>query len=1723
LDTYNTRKKANMKSFLLKKLNTSFVDIENTYLKFNNEEQENLPKGSEWLLDNFYILELNYKETKANILKNGKIDLSIIEAGIYKGYPLVYALSLELINYFTGNISEENIIEFINGFQKWGILSLEEVSSISTCLVIGLLEYISKISAKLSTIDEIFKKEYILQSKYKISLGYGIKSIRAISNFNWENIFESIAVVEEIYLNDPLNIYENMDLDSKHYYRYSTKVLAEKFNVEEVFLAKKVLEFAKEEWNRGTRNKKAHIGYYLIDKGREKLFEFFKVEENPSIYMKKYSFYYSPILFLSLFISLGFLIYVYNRSNIFLGLLAFLISFIPSLSIAINIFNSIFSKKFKPNILPKLDFENGIPSEFSTFVVIPTLLNDENRVEELMENLEIHYLSNRDDNIYFGIIGDFKDGDKKDTEGDEKIISKALELVEKLNNKYGKNRFYYFHRERKYSKTQERWMGWERKRGALVEFNDLLLGNANGFKIISSDLSELQGKIKYIITLDSDTMLPIDEGKRLIGTIAHPLNRAVIDKEKDIVVEGYGLIQPRIIIDMDNSNKSLFTRIFAGSGGIDPYSMAVSDIYQDLFGEGIFTGKGIYDLEVFQEILNENIPENTVLSHDLLEGSYIRVGLATDIKLVDGYPEKYNSYIMRGHRWTRGDWQLIKWLYGDYGKKINSLSKWKIFDNLRRSLLPAFLLLIIFFAIILFPGNIYLYLGLVLLNILFPIINMFLESILYKRFKIQRMKLNGNLILGYRTYIYQGLLAFIFLPHEAIMFLDAIIRTLYRVYISKKNLLEWTTAFDMEKGLKNNISSNFIKMKENIILSILLIMLSYKFNPKNLILSITIGLLWGIGPIIAYIISKEDERLIEISEEDIVFFREIAKDTWKYYSDFTNEKNNFLPPDNFQEYPYNGIANRTSPTNIGFYLISILSSRDLGFINTKKMVNLIDLSIGTIEKLEKWEGHLYNWYNTENLKPLKPIFVSTVDSGNLLAFLIILKEGLKEYQGKIPPLEDKISELIGRIENLINNTKFSPLYDGKRNLFYIGYNVDEGNVLKSYYDLLASEARTTSYIAISRGEVPINHWNYLGKSLIKEKGYLALASWSGTMFEYLMSSLILRDYKNSLIDESNKTSIKVQKSYGNSHKVPWGISESGFFAFDRQLNYQYKAFGIPSLGFKRGLKEELVISPYSSFLALKLDYLGALKNIKALESEGIRGKYGYYEAVDYTLFRLPEHLDKGIVKSYMSHHQGMILISINNLLNKDIMVNRFHRDPQMKCGELLLQEKVPLRPIISKEKENLKEKKVIKIKKRPYKNRVYVKSDLENIKCHILSSSTYSLMINNRGEGFSKEGNVFINRWRSDFLSTPYGQFIYIKDLKDNKIWSSGFAPLYSELDYYNVEFSPYSANFHRKDGDMETKMEVFLLPEELGEIRKITLINNGEEERLLETISYFEILGESLNSDMSHPAFNNLFIKTETLEDMEGLLAYRRKRTEELRDSWILHGIRVFEEEQEKFQYETDRNKFIGRGNSLKNPSGVIKGLSNTTGVVLDPIMSIGKKIRIKPKEKVNIYYITALAYTREEAIDILNKYSIKENIIMARDLSNIKSQVEIDFLKLNQKNIGFAEELLPYLFYLQSNFKAKYKYILKANIKGKEGLWAYGISGDNPMVLITIKTLEGLENIEKFLDAYEYWLYKGIKVDLIILNEEKSTYHQPLFKNIREIIYEKGIDVGGIFLKKI
>ncbi|NLB40936.1 MAG: glycosyl transferase, partial [Clostridiales bacterium] len=1114
-------------------------------------------------------------------------------------------------------------------------------------------------------------------------------------------------------------------------------------------------------------------------------------------------------------------------------LLSAVVSFLPIWSIAIGIVHWAVTKIYKPHHIPKLELKEGIPEKYRTMVAIPTLLTDEKRVIELVEQMEVFYLANQEENIHFALVGDYKDGPDEHTDKDSIIVETGTRLINELNQRYGREDiFFFFHRYRQWNAIQSSWMGWERKRGALTEFNALLGGDKNtSYSTQIGDLSVL-GKIKYVITLDADTQLPRDNAKRLIGAMAHPLNTPVLNQEGTRVVEGYGLMQPRIGISVDSASRSFFSLTFSGQTGVDPYTTAVSDVYQDLFQEGIFTGKGIYQPEVFEKVLKDAIPENSVLSHDLLEGSYVRTGLVSDIELIDGYPAHYIGYSLRLHRWVRGDWQLMPWLFSRVRNRngdnvvnpINKVSKWKMLDNMRRSLLSPALYLAIVLSFIVLPGSTALWLCLSILTLLLPLVT----DLMGKLVSVSSTRKDSgihfsSLSEGTRNLLIQIVLSFVFLAHQAYLMTDAVIRSIWRLTVSHKNMLEWVTAVDSDRKFKGEHADYWHKMKESVLISILFCVITFIIRTEVAYLSLIAVIAWSLSPYIACQIGQpKDKSIPMLSQEQILKIRSAARRTWKYFDDLVKESENWLPPDNYQEDPPVGVAHRTSPTNIGLHLMSVLSARDLGYISTLGTVERIENTISTLKKMEKWRGHFYNWYDTISLEPLTPLYISTVDNGNLVGYLITLLDGLDELMkrpliGKenilglqdilavneskensdnhsllnmmvnseevsgtewqmllddlkgfddeldnlineyekeasmiipwvkllqkvpVPLLNEKgaykeasqkLTELLQKLngplsvqylydnyleilkglsetlsslsrdarrstgyaeakswlkqleislgesystikkffirkqklrremEILIRDMDFRLLYDEKKDLFAIGYNAEDDELSKVYYDLLASEARQASFIAIAKGDVPQKHWFKMGRGLSLVGDQRALISWSGTMFEYFMPLLIMKNYKNTLLNETYTAVVRGQKHYGEQHRLPWGVSESGFYAFDLHLNYQYKAFGIPHLGLKRGLVSDRVVAPYASLLALTVEPALVYKNLEALKAEGLTGTYGFYEAIDYTSERMPKKHKSMIVKSFMAHHQGMILVAINNYLNDNIMHTR---------------------------------------------------------------------------------------------------------------------------------------------------------------------------------------------------------------------------------------------------------------------------------------------------------------------------------------------------------------------------------------------------------------------------------------------------------------------------------
>jgi hypothetical protein len=1087
------------------------------------------------------------------------------------------------------------------------------------------IQYIdSRLAENGTSIDAAAILEHHLQASRQISIGNTITSLRMLSSIDWADLFETLSHVEHILIQDPAEIYGEMDFESRDHYRHRIESIAKNCKTSEIQVARKAVECA-EQSRCKNREVYGHIGYYIIGKGVKLLEDRIRCKTGGLKSLKKFLknntalVYISSITLITLILTFLFIYYGLKSSvnpTLAIAILVGLVVLIPASDLVVAAVNCTVSHLRRPSVLPKLELKKGIPEDLAAMVIVPTLLPNEKRVKELIRQLEVFYLANREANLFFALVGDYKDASQQELPEDGVIITAALDGVKELNERYAngkKDIFYFFHRFRQYNTNQGRWMGWERKRGAIIELNDLLRGSAEtSYSIVSIDVDRIP-QVKYVITLDADTILPMGNARRLIGTLAHPLNRAAVDEKTGVIAEGYGLLQPRISVSVVSAGSTLFSRIFAGQGGIDPYTTAVSDVYQDLFGEGIFTGKGIYELDIFQETLKNSIPDNTVLSHDLLEGSYVHTGLVTDIELVDGYPSKYNSFAMRLHRWVRGDWQLLPWLFGfvtdRYGHRVrnplSAVSKWKIFDNMRRSLLNPSIFILIILGLSVLPGSSLVWLGLAVLTVGSPVLVHMINTVLSDCPGPLKERRHSTVIFGLNAVALQAILLFAFIPYQAFLMMDAILKTLVRVFFTRRNMLEWVTAADMEANLKNSLQSFLKRMWISPAAGILVTVLAFLSAPGAIFPAAVITLLWLFAPYVAYRVSMPYRKnKVLPSKADEQMLRRIARKTWRYFEDFAAEQDNFLPPDNYQENPPKGAAHRTSPTNIGFLLISIMTARDMGYLSTAQMADRIDKTITTVEKMEKWKGHLFNWYDTYTLEVLKPAYVSTVDSGNLVGYLMVLEQGLKEYLNKplldmeqikglkdtlelfnnersnlsIEPIEvtmldmllsreeldaaellsvlkafetdsrvkdepgenlkfkwkDKVllqisalkkdillvmplvesgcitglpslselyvkyhdvkqekktsetfenirvlkllfEELIGRIDKLVSDTRFYPLFEPKRQLFSIGYNVEEGHLSKSYYDLFASEARQASYIAIARGEVDKRH------------------------------------------------------------------------------------------------------------------------------------------------------------------------------------------------------------------------------------------------------------------------------------------------------------------------------------------------------------------------------------------------------------------------------------------------------------------------------------------------------------------------------------------------------------------------------------------------------------------------------------------------------------------------
>lgn len=1919
LDSVNCRRK------IICSLKDSYSRILADYEYINREIRENreVVASSEWLIDNIYLIEKEYKTIRVNMPWNYFKNLPLTDG--MESCPRIYTLSNEYIKASDGKVEEKDVIEFLNAHDKEKYLTLGELWAFPLILRVTLIEAISVITDKLAyiqrekrkgedyaykvidaynkdalceflvelnkddvevsrefiekftrvlrdnsvyseeiyqwalkkskdieAINEIIEDEHKEEGKLQLSIGNCITSLRTIDAIGWREVFDKISRVEKILKMDPHGTYSRMDFESKDYYRHRIEEISRNTGVEEYKIAEKAIQLSELSKQSQQKEYEAHVGYYLFDKGQVKLgenlghFKIIKKRFSTKIFILEVFF----ILGIIESLILGLASYINKGIETWELILGGLIMLLPAWDMAITFINWNIAKYKTPYFIPKLEFKEGIDGKYSTIVVIPAITGSIDRVKELMNQLEVFYLSNKDSNLYFALLGDFNDSNNEVDTNDDEINDVGIEEAKRLNNKYfsqEKEHFFFLNRQRLYNEKQGVWMGWERKRGKLMEFMALLREDSKTtYNVISSDISQLK-KAKYIITLDADTILPMGAAKKLIGAMSHIINRPELDTTRKKILRGYGIMQPRVSISVEGANKTFFTKTFAGDCGLDIYSTASSDTYQDMFGEGIFTGKGILDIDVFFNMLKEEIPENTILSHDLLEGAFSRCGLVTDVEFIDGYPAYYKSSCTRLHRWVRGDWQLFPWIFDN---RISGLSKWQIVDNLRRSLNSPAILFALFISVLFLKSAEYWTVA-GLFEILVIAIFSFTDFVIAP--KHYRYK-SRTIFRG----IKQILLIISFIPHQCILMLDAIIRTLYRMIFSKKNLLEWKTAADAEKSCRMDFKNYISSMWVSSVIGLIYFYLGFYSSEKVRITTSIVSILWIISPVIAYVISKEKvKEVIKISEEDKVLLKEICRRTWAYYEDFVNEENNYLAPDNFQEDPNNGVAFRTSPTNMAMGLITNITAYDMGYIGISEVINRLEKILDNMDSLDKYEGHFYNWYDTKTKKPLWPRYVSTVDSGNLVGYLWVIIEALEEYKnyplireksqealldvinlvekelgeievfssekriikeerfsvegyitllnsllGKVIEIEsnkkeqlfwlkklkmeinlklkeldelcyininklnndsttfnielykkisisnirnslekygeeyrnsiEKIEKLIDRIDNLntrlkeiSDNTNFRALYNEHRKIFSIGYDIENCSMGKSYYDLLASEARAASFIAIAKGEVEYDHWFKLGRAMTNSFGEKSLVSWSGTMFEYLMPSLIMKNYEGTLWDMVYKSVIQAQKKYAKLRKIPWGISESAYYHFDSSMNYQYKAFGVPGIGLKRGLVDELVVSPYSTVMALPFDITGGIENLKELINLGMLSTYGFYEALDYTRERVPKGKFYSPVKCFMVHHQGMSLMALDNVLNNNILQKRFHRTPEVKAFNLLLQEKQYYNEVFTRERTfSLPEIKAIEEQLVP---REYP-AVTEYPEVLLLSNGSYSTMITNSGGGYSQKGDMMLYRWKSDSTQGSGGMYFYIKNLNSNDFWSAAFEPckIDSDDEENSVTFTLDKAVFRRRDGNIDTTTEVAVSTEDNVEVRRINLRNNSEHYRIIEVTSYMEVTLTTYSSDIVHPTFSNLFIITQYDEDNQCVIANRRPRAKGQKKPHMMQTLLIEGEQVGTISYETSRLNFIGRNRDLANPKSMDNDspLENTQGIVLDPIISMRARIKIPPKSSSRVSFITGLGESIEEVRDLSRKY--KDVRIIERVFKGSLQQVLIDMRYLGIKSFqaNIYQALASHMLFLNSSREERDEYIKNIR-KHQRDLWPFGISGDLPILLLIVKEYSDGDLVRQVVTLHHYWKTKGLKVDLVIYNEEDYSYEQPGQKNIIEQINtspsrEYWNKPGGIYL---
>jgi cyclic beta-1,2-glucan synthetase len=1597
----------------------------------------------------------------------------------------------------------------------------------------------------------------------QITVVNSIMSLRAVARLDWKEFVESQSATEKILRADPSGNYARMTFVTRDWYRHIVENVAKRAHKEEVEVARIAIRLARAAAQRTDippeiQARESHVGYYLVDDGRTKLDA--ETGYPPTVQEQLHRWilahpnlvYFGGMLLLTI-AAISVVIRLIGPMSVGETIAVALVLLLPLNEVSVAVMNQLTTLVVPPRLLPKLEFhEDGIPADLRTLIAIPTLFGSVAAVREMLDHVEVLYLANRDPHLHLAILSDFGDAPSEHTATDEEIVRIAREGIEALNARYPRevgSSFYLFHRERKWNAKQNAWMGWERKRGKLAQLNAFLRGGAkDAFSVIVGNVTVLES-VRYVLTLDSDTVLPREAGQTLVGAMAHPLNRPIYDPHLGRVVRGYGIIQPRVNVSLTSAHRSLFAAIHSGHPGVDPYTTAVSDVYQDLWGEGSFTGKGIYDVDAFEQATEGRFPENTLLSHDLIEGTYVRAGLATDVELFDDYPTRYLTYTRRKHRWIRGDWQLLRWLRkrvpgpeGPTRNRLSGISRWKLLDNLRRSLVEIVQMAMLIAGWLWLPGDSASWTIIFLIAVAFPwVLSVFLAAVrppLDRSWGAYYAAVGRDALTSAQQFI----IAIVFLPHQALVSADAIVRTLVRLGITKRSLLEWQTASQVERTLGGYSAREVWRLMWQVLVLTAFITVGLVYGEqlpsslvdRILILVGTIPLLvvWATSPAMASALSAPAiPGEVRLRDEERRQALRVARLHWEYFNTFVTDKTHWLAPDNFQENPTPAVAMRTSPTNIGFQLMSTVSAYDLGFIDLETATERLERVFRSMERMRRYRGHFFNWYDLGTLQPLEPAYISTVDSGNLAGAFIAVRQALLGFVGvnskktMEPETARRLRAMADRAYDYMIEMDFRFLFDETRKLFSIGYQRSTNTLDNSFYDLLASEARLASFLAIAKDDVAVEHWFRLGRTLTPVVGTRVLLSWSGSMFEYLMPLLVMRSFPFTLLDQTYHGAVKRQISYGAERDVPWGISESAYNVRDREQVYQYRGFGVPDLALKRGLYRELVVAPYATVLALLVDPGAALENMSILEAQGALGPYGFRDAIDYS--RPDPDSEKSIVGAYMAHHTGMSLVALTNALNRQTWQERFHADPLVRSAELLLHERVPRRLLVQAPQGDLAIERVPMETERPAAREIAA-AGTPQPRIALLGNAPLATLISNAGGGYVRYNNLAVTRWRVDTTRDNHGMWCYVRDVTNGRVWSTTYQPVLAEPDDYRAVFASDRATFNRRDGDVETQTEIAVVPEDAADVRRVTITNNGLIARDIELTSYAEIVLNSLDADRAHPAFGNLFVQTEFVPQHNALLAVRRPRSATETPLWCAHIVTAGSEQVGQVMYETDRARFIGRGRSVRHPEALDADgtLSKTVGAVLDPIFALRVRIRVEPGRSAQVTFSTIVAESRERSIQMADLYDDAYGARRAFDIAWAQAQAELRDLTISPSDAALYQQLAAYLLYPHRRFKSKPADSPGAR-RGQQSLWTMGLSGDHPILLATIDSPIGLPSVRQLLRAHRYWRLKGITCDLVILNTHPPSYIQDLNDQILSAVMsssESGLldKPGGVFIRR-